>query len=94
MDMSVVKNGMLPKIVLIMAVKLPPLKSKSYKRFPEQGRNIVLLGIRPYLRTLCSTTWASHYLWGQSAATGHAVAEQKLEIAGTRPVTTKAKITK
>lgn len=24
-----VKNGMLPKIVLIMAVKLPPLKSKS-----------------------------------------------------------------
>ncbi|KAL6344422.1 hypothetical protein AAG906_039678 [Vitis piasezkii] len=64
-------------------------------RFPvtRQGRNIVLLGIRPYLRTLCSTTWASYYLWGQSAATGHAVAEQKLEIAGTRPVTTKAKIT-
>lgn len=35
MDMSVVKNGMLPKTVLIMAIKLPPLKGKSYKRFPD-----------------------------------------------------------
>lgn len=71
---------------------------RAYLLFPLNCRatNVFITDFLMNLihRTLCPTTWASYYLWGQSAATGHAVAEQKLEIAGTRPVTTKAKITK